>query len=182
MKETYVGIDCGLSGGIGIIRGEKVFGMPIPTFWTVLKSGKHRKQYDYIAIRTILKAEFVTLVTLEEQFPMPMSHFDKKANKEVKQGAVSVFSTGFGYGMFMGMLCGLDLNTETIHPKTWQKEFFKRDTSKTTKEQALEALKAIYPNVDLYATERSKKPADGIIDALLIAEWGRRKAKGELKK
>lgn len=177
---TYIGIDPGLNGALGFIREDKVFGTPIPTFWRELKSGKRRKQYDYLAIRQILVRYKEAFVALEEQFPMPMMR--QTPNGIVKQGAVSVFSTGFGYGMFVGLLCGLDITTEEGHAKTWQKEFFKRDTTKTTKEQALEAVKALYPNVDLYATERSKRAHDGIVDALLIAEWGRRKIKGILKK
>jgi hypothetical protein len=181
---TYIGIDCGLNGGIGIITDKRIFGVPMPTFWTTLKSGKRRKEYNYLAIRQILeahKSDFLK-VTLEEQFPLPISRTNTKTGKEVKQGAVSIFSTGFGYGMFIGMLCGMDVTTDTVHPKTWQKEFFKRDTSKTTKEQALEAVRMLFPDTDLFATERSTKPNDGIVDAILIAEWGRRKAMGELKK
>lgn len=182
MALTYIGVDCGLSGALGFILEDKVFGTPMPTFWRELKSGKRRKQYDEIKIRGILKAQSPAFVTLEEQFPMPMTRFDKRQGKEVRQGAVSVFSTGYGYGMFMGLLCGLDITMEEVHAKTWQKEFFKRDMSKTTKEQALEAVNALYPNVDLYATERSKRAHDGIVDAILIAEWRRRKIKGILKK
>ena len=161
-EASYLGIDCGLNGAFGIIDGYRAYGIPIPSFWTTLKSGKRRKQYDYIAIRQILQARKEAKVTLEEQFPMPM------------QGIVSMFSVGCGYCMFRGMLCGLDMSMELVHPKTWQKEFFTRDKTKTTKEQALEALKDIYPNVDLFASERSTTVHDGIVDALLIAEYGRR--------
>lgn len=181
MRE-FIGIDPGLNGGFGIISEDAIFGTPMPTFWRELKSGKRRKQYDEIKIRGILKTHETAFVALEEQFPMPMTRFDTRQGKEVKQGAVSVFSTGYGYGMFMGLLCGLDMTTEIVHAKTWQSEFFKRDTSMTTKAQALEALMVLYPNVDLFATERSKKAHDGIVDSLLISEWGRRKALGILEK
>jgi len=184
---VFAGIDPGLNGGFGIIRENKIFGISTPTFWRELKSGKKRKQYDYDKIAKFLKAQKglaasegqLLFLALEEQFPMPMTR--NTPNGVVKQGAVSVFSTGFGYGMFVGMLRVLDIKTEDVHAKTWQKEFFKRDTAMTTKEQALEALKLIYPDVDLFATERSKKEHDGIVDGLLIAEWGRRKIKGILK-
>lgn len=185
---VFVGIDPGLNGGFGIFREDKIFGLPTPTFWRELKSGKRRKQYDYDKIAKFLKAQKslaasegqLLYLVLEEQFPMPMMR--QTPNGIAKQGAVSVFSTGFGYGMYVGMLRVLNIKQEDVHAKTWQKEFFKRDTSKTTKEQALEALKLLYPNVDLFATERSKKVHDGIVDALLIAEWGKRKIEGKLKK
>jgi hypothetical protein len=162
------GVDPGLSGAFGIIDGTHLYGAPIPTFWITMKSGKRRRQYDYMAIRKFLEPRKDAIVTIEEQFPMPM------------QGVVSQFSVGFGYGLFLGMLCGLNIDTKTVHAKTWQKEFFKRDKEKTTKEQALEALKALYPHVDLFTSERSTKPSEGIVDAILIAEYGRRRERGEL--
>ena len=185
---VFAGIDPGLNGGFGIIREDKIFGIATPTFWRELKSGKKRKQYDFDGIRKFLKAQRdraavegqLFFLALEEQFPMPMMR--QTPNGVVKQGAVSVFSTGFGYGMYIGMLRILDIKQEDVHAKTWQSEFFKRDTSMTTKAQALEALMALYPNVDLFATERSKRAHDGICDALLIAEWVKRKITGKLKK
>jgi len=48
-----------------------------------------------------------------------------------------------------------------------------------TKAMALLAAKRLFPSVDLTATERSKKPHDGIVDALLLAEYGRRKSTGD---
>ena len=168
MVLIYAGCDPGLNGGFGILDGTHIYGAPIPTFWITMKSGKRRRQYDYMAIRKFFEARKDVIVTLEEQFPMPM------------QGVVSQFSTGFGYGLFMGLLCGLDITTKTVHAKTWQKEFFKRDKEKTTKEQALEVIKTIYPTVDLFASERSTKEHDGIIDAILLAEYGRRRDIGGL--
>jgi hypothetical protein len=185
---VFMGIDPGLNGGFGIIREDKIFGIATPTFWRELKSGKKRKQYDFGGIAKIIKAQRdraslegqLFFLALEEQFPMPMMRQTPKGI--VRQGAVSVFSTGFGYGMYIGMLRVLDIKQEDVHAKTWQSEFFTRDTSMTTKAQALEALKALYPNVDLFATERSKKAHEGIVDALLIGEWMKRKKRERLKK
>ena len=165
---TFVGIDPGLNGAFGVISGEHIYGAPIPTFWVTLKSGKRRRQYDPMAIRNFLEVRREAVVTLEEQFPFP------------GQGVVSQFTTGCGYCLFIGLLCGLDITTKIVHAKTWQKEFFERDKSKTTKEQALEEIKEIYPRIDLFASERSTKEHDGIVDAVLIAEYGRRREKGEL--
>ena len=169
-KMISIGIDCGLNGAFGVIDGTHVYGAPIPTYWITMKSGKRRRQYDYIAIRKFFEPRRDAIVTLEEQFPFP------------GQGVVSQFSTGFGYGLFLGLLCGLDITTKTVHAKTWQKEFFVRDKTKTTKEQALEVVKAIFHNVDLFASERSTVPHDGIVDSLLLAEYGRRREVGVLSK
>jgi hypothetical protein len=44
-----------------------------------------------------------------------------------------------------------------------------------TKQRSVIAAQRLFPNVSLLPTPRCKKPSDGIADALLIAEWGRRK-------
>jgi len=172
---TYVGIDCGLSGAFGIIDMDKarVYGTPIPTYWYTLKSGARRRQYDYIAIRKILEAHKDAIVTIEQQFPLPLA-FKKADGVEQKQRATSLFTTGYGFGVLMGMLACIDITTNLVHPKTWQAAFFKREIGKTTKEQALEVIKVLFPNVDLYSSERSTVPHSGIVDAILIAEYGRR--------
>jgi hypothetical protein len=165
---TYLGCDPGLNGGFGIIDGSHVYGAPIPTFWITMKSGKRRQKYDWNAILEFLQVRKDAIVTIEKQYPMPM------------QGVTSQFTIGIGYGAIRGLLCGLGIVTKTVQAKTWQKEFFKRDKEKTTKEQAIEALKEIYPHVDLFASERSTVPHDGIVDAVLISEYGKRREMGML--
>ena len=159
---TFVGIDPGLTGAFGVIDGEHVYGAPIPTFWVTMKLGKRRQKYDWKAILKFLQVREDSFVTIEKQYPMPM------------QGVTSQYTIGLGYGTVRGMLCGLGITTKAVHAKTWQKEFFKRDKEKTTKDQALEVVKVLYPNVDLYSSERSTVQHTGIVDALLIAEYGRR--------
>lgn len=166
----HLGCDPGLNGSFGIIDGSHVYGAPIPTFWVTMKSGKRRQKYDWPAILEFLQVRKDAIVTIEKQFPMPI------------QGVTSQFTIGLGYGAVRGMLCGLDITTKTVSAKTWQKEFFTRDKEKTTKEQALEVVKVLYPHVDLFASERSTKPSDGIVDSILIAEYGRRKEIGVLSK
>jgi hypothetical protein len=42
---------------------------------------------------------------------------------------------------------------------------------------ALIAAKRLFPNESFLATEKSKKPHDGMVDSTLICEWGRRRVK-----
>jgi len=178
---TYVGIDPGLDGAFGVIEDEHVYGIPIPTFWYTLKSGKRRRQYDHMAIRKILEVRKDAIVTIEQQIPLPLV-FEKANGIKQKQRATSLFTTGYGFGVLMGLLAAIDITTKTVHPKTWQAAFFKRENGKTTKEQALEVVNVLFTNINLFASERSTKEHDGIIDALLICEYGRRLALGVLKK
>jgi hypothetical protein len=185
----YLGIDPGLNGSFGIIEDDRVYGSPFPTFWTTMKSGRRRQKYDWEAIKEFIEMHKDAIITIEKQYPMPMqgvvSHAIITIEKQYPmpmQGVVSQFSIGLGYGTLTGLLCGLGITPKRVHAKTWQKEFFQRDPEKTTKDQALEVVKELYPNVDLFATERSTVPHSGIVDSLLIAEWGKRCEEGTLKK
>ena len=180
----YLGIDPGLTGGFGVMDGSRIYTAPIPTLWIVKKTKKgdvRRRIYNEDIICEFLRTRKEVIVAIEKQFPMP-SKYENKKGKEEKRGATSGFTTGYGYGLFRGLLRSLDITFYSVHPKTWQKEFFKRDTLKTTKEQALEAAQELFPCVDLYRTERSTKPDHNLVDALLIAEWCKRKHEGALKK
>ena len=46
-----------------------------------------------------------------------------------------------------------------------------------TKATSLLAVQRLFPNIDLRASERCKIPHDGIVDALLMAEYCRRNFK-----
>ena len=111
--------------------------------------------------------------------------------------AGATFTFGFVCGLLRGMVIATGLPYTLVQPKTWQKEMFMsvkeiRKPSKKltaaqialgkkprkgiidTKAMALIAVKRLFPQQTFLATERSKKPHDGLIDSLLLAEYGRR--------
>ena len=183
---TYIGIDPGLTGGIGIMTGGRIFGSPMPTYTVEVKTKRgfvKRRRYDLKALRRFFVPYAIPphssnedaewdprrcYVTLEEAFPMP------------QQGVTSMFSIGLGYGILQGLFAGLDIELKTVHPKTWQSMFEIHANKETnTKEQALAVCKQLFPDTNLMASERSTIPHKGIVDALLICEWGRRFAEEE---
>lgn len=163
----YIGIDPGQNGAVAIMRRDRTFGVPIPTYWDIVTTKRgltKRKRYDIKALRNLL-TNYVNgyIVWLEEAFPMPV------------QGVTSMFSNGLGYGILQGLLVGLEIGFNIVHPKTWQAEYKIRKTEeKDTKEQALEKCVELFPHVNLMGSERSSTPHNGIVDALLIAEYGKR--------
>lgn len=188
----YIGIDPGLTGGLAVISDTRTFGTPIPTITINVKKGKgwvKRKRYDLLALHRFFYRytlgitsgeDMLYHVILEEQFPMPMQRKTKEG-KIAKQASVSMFSTGLGYGIFQGLLTGLGMKYTTVHPKTWQKEFGIGTKHNeiggvilNTKEQALLVCEELFPDVNLMASERSTVPHKGIVDALLIAMYGKR--------
>ena len=96
--------------------------------------------------------------------------------------AKSTFNFGWIVGLTEGIVSSAGIPYTKVTPKEWQKEMWqgiplqKKPNGRTdTKAMSLLAAKRLFPNEDLTATERSVKPHDGKVDALLLAEYCRRK-------
>jgi hypothetical protein len=92
-----------------------------------------------------------------------------------KASKTSNLSLGKQSGAIEGLCVALGLPYFKVPPKTWQAEMFKdlpplrnKDGTTDTKGLAFMAAKKYFPN------EKILKTKDGITDALLLAEWGRR--------
>jgi len=111
-----------------------------------------------------------------------------------KAGGSSNFQFGRGKGLWEMAILGLKFTTLYIEPKEWQKISWegvtqqKIYTGKTlksgkpqekidTKNTSLVAVKRLFPGETLLATNRSRVPHDGIVDALLIANACKQKFK-----
>jgi len=106
--------------------------------------------------------------------------FVEKAQAMPKNGAVGMFNYGRGFGEILGILAYHKAPFTLVHPRTWCK-IMHQGTSKdgTAKDRSLSAAKRLFPNTNLFRSLRCKKPDDGFIDALLIAEYGRRVMSGK---
>jgi hypothetical protein len=76
-----------------------------------------------------------------------------------------------GYGKILGALEIAGIPYAEVAPSTWQSHMGINRKGET-KVQALKIARRLYPNSNFLATERSKVPHDGMIDALLIAHYG----------
>jgi len=109
--------------------------------------------------------------------------------------AGATFQFGYVCGAIRGLVVGGEAPYTLVQPKAWQKVIYqgipeirkppvKITTGKRagqmmkgkldTKKMSLVAAKRLFPNVDLRKSERCKIPHEGIVDALLICEYGRR--------
>jgi len=159
-----VGIDLGLNGAIAYIDddgGYRTFNMPC---YAVRRGRKTQRKIDKRGLFEILKGIKTDKIVcfIEKQRPFP------------KQGIVSAFHLGEQQGLVEGILLALGISYESIYPQQWQKEF-SIIRSKNTKFASYEKASSLFPNAKL-KTERGKI-LDGRCDALLIAEYGRRKVK-----
>jgi hypothetical protein len=181
--QTIVGVDPGKTGAIAILHpGLQVITHIIPLIGNEL---------DLSALNVLL--EYFT--------DEPNVHFFvEDVHAIFGSAAGATFNFGFVCGAIQMGVIGTRCPFTLIQPKTWQKVIYqgipeirkpviqikvgKRAGQSIpgrldTKKMSEIAAKRLFPTVDLRATNRCKKSHDGIVDALLIAEYGRRFLKGE---
>lgn len=87
------------------------------------------------------------------------------------QGVTSMFSFGHSAGYIEGVLCALHIPYELVRPQKWKKEF----SVTGDKNSAIAVCKRLFPDVSLRRTDRCRKEHDGMAEALLMAEYARRR-------
>ena len=159
-NQIYIGCDNGLAGGLAVIQGRKILELLV---MPVIKTTGTRGEYDIQKIVEFLKKYASnSLMIIEKAHAMP------------KLGTVQAFSFGKLYGIMIGIASALKIPYTIVHSRTWQKEMFRDINSKDTKSASIKIAKQLYPNQSFLATERCKKPHDGMTDSLLIATSGQR--------
>ena len=149
----YVGVDPGKSGGYAIIAesetGQAVFAYPWDdTFFAMeMCAMMERKREGIIA-------------AVEKVGAMP------------GQGVTSMFNFGKSAGYIEGVLTALGIPYQLVMPKRWKQEFTLNGKDKAA---SIATCKRLFPDVSLRATDRCRKDSDGMAEALLIAEFARRK-------
>lgn len=88
-----------------------------------------------------------------------------------KQGVASTFKFGMNYGYIKGVLEAFRIPYQEISPQRWKKEF----GLNTDKQKSIAVCKRLFPDVSLKRTERCKTDHDGMAEALLMAEYAKRR-------
>jgi len=149
--KTIIGIDPGANGGIawiadGDARAEK---MPetIADLWELISDIRYQ---EYATPR--LEGEHGCKAYIE------------KVSSSPQMGVVSSFSFGRGYGNLEMALTAAGIPFERVRPQEWQKALYclTKGDKNITKKRAQE----LFPHI---------KCTHAVSDALLIAEYGRRK-------
>lgn len=161
-----IGIDNGLDGGVVAIASDRPIVCQVtPT----LGSGK--RSYDEQKMANVLRATFCGHTG-------ELIAFIERAQAMPGQGVSSMFSIGLGFGIWRGLLTGLRIPFEVVSPQTWQKEMFSGVNRADTKAASALVAQRLRPDVDWRASQRCRKPHDGMTDAFCIAEYGRRRVLG----
>lgn len=175
MNKLSIGIDIGSDGGIAFIADDNLLGYgKIPKVGNELNIG-----------------ELSDLITDWINSETKIHCIIEDLHSVFGASAKSNFAFGLNNGLIIGMLQTLRIPYTKIAPKAWQKQMWqgirpveintgkkkKNGTPKykiDTKATSLIAAQHLFPKEKFLATDRSKIPHDGIVDAILLAEFGRR--------
>lgn len=146
-----VGIDPGKNGGLASLdeNGMLKEVIPMPT---------DDNGIDFNAVAAFFKKHAPDIIYIENVHAMP------------GQGVTSMFNFGFSTGGLHGSARALDFIVKTVNPRTWQKALM--GDAKHEKEDTIAFVVKLFPSINLLATKRSKKPHDGMSDAVAIAYFG----------
>jgi len=154
-----VAIDNGLDGAIALVEGLSLLDCVVTPTVTVKASKREYNGNEIVAIIERMRPDHVIL---------------EKAQSMPGQGVASMFSIGLGYGLYRGILTALGIPHTLVHPKTWQTVMFRDLPKSDTKAMSYIVCMRLWPSHSWLASPRCHKPHDGLTDAALIAEYGRR--------
>ena len=148
----YIGIDPGKTGAVAILNAYHD-----TQLIDAYKCPMLGKAYDEKRMATLLRP-----LTDEPRFAIL-----EKVHSMPKQGAVSGFNFGMGFGIWRGILSALEIPYELITPQKWKKEF---SLIGKEKRASTDVAQRLYPKFHFPTT----LAGTGISDAVLMAEYGKR--------
>ena len=96
----------------------------------------------------------------------------EKVHAMPKQGVASTFSFGENFGWCKGLLEAHGVPYQEVPPGVWKKPF---GLLNTDKQHSIAVCKKLFPDAVLRPNERCRVDNDGMAEALLMAEYARRK-------
>lgn len=142
-----MGIDPGAKGGIAFIGLESIITHVMP---------------DTNGLANLISAM------------LPEHIFVEKCQAFPGQGISSSFNYGCHFGEILGVIITLRISHTLVQPRQWTKVMHVGAKAADAKKRSLEVSKRLWPKYDFRASMKCKNAHDGMIDAALIAEWGRR--------
>jgi hypothetical protein len=184
-QKTFLGIDPGLDGGLVLNNeaGEILERHVMPVIESKkMKRVKDKKTGEMKDSES--KNRSIDTVALNRLFidlKPKVSHviFEQVASRP-GMGAPAVFKFGKVFGFIEGLIVGHQLAYTLVVPAVWCKVIHQGLPGDEPKARSRIALGRLFPTADLRTTlesgNPSKNPHEGLMDGLLLAEWGRRKA------
>lgn len=172
--KKYIGIDPGNKGFLAVIDREEC-------------------EYRFLSIDDSTPHE-VSEFLINESFGCDTAVVIEDVHSIFGSSAKSTFNFGYIKGMLVGLLIAHRIPYTLVQPKEWQNEIWTnadkvydmrkakhqdgKEVSRKvvdTKKTSLNAAMRLFPSVDFRKSERCRKADDNKTDALLMAEYARRK-------
>jgi hypothetical protein len=157
----YVGTDNGLTGALVAI--EDYVGAILQKSVMPLQGKAKGNEVDCVAVRNFLDSlgghEQITVI-----LETPGKH---------SPGVQALCSMWDSYGAIRAILETRGIRHHRIAPQTWQKAMLGNVAKGQTKPAALSKARQLWPAEKWLKTPRCTTPHEGLIDAALIAEYGR---------
>ncbi len=148
-----IAVDPGTKGGICIMKQDTI---------TLLALSK--LTWPDVA------AHIFSTISYSGEFTFKAKAYIEDVHAMPKQGVTSTFKFGEAYGKLQGILTAYSIPFERVRPQVWQKAIgfkSKKGATKTEHKRGLKELaQELYPQ---------QKLTNEVADALLIAEYARRK-------
>ena len=156
---NIIGVDPGLSGAVVHLCADgSIATYPMPVVG---------KELDFGQLASLLR--------------IPEGSYDKHVFVErsqafPKMGVCSAFNYGASYWGVLAICAALRIPVTKVPPMKWHRALIVgKDGS--PKDRALMACRQLFPEVEL-TVGKGRKAHEGVVDALLIAEYGRRTLHG----
>ena len=154
----YIGIDVGLNGAIALLRPDNTLSIvDMPTGEVKVGNKVKRRIIPELLATSIegMVGNFHVVAMVEKVSAMP------------SQGSVSMFQFGTSYGLVLGVLAALQIETHQVSPATWKRHFRLLSTGKDA--SRMKACSMFPAQAALFARVKD----DGRAEAALLAVYGR---------
>lgn len=160
---AWVGVDPGLQGALAVLRdGAEPLTMKMPL--TKRDGSQVPCVRQLIATLSSWQEDHRLICAIEAPFLI-----------RSQRGNLTI---GKSWGLVMAAFHILDLPLEIVDPKDWQGIVLDGIIGTDPKVRAAEYVARTFPQANLRVQKKSAKDHDGIIDALCIADWLRRRTGG----
>ena len=148
----YIGVDPGKNGGYAVIAKSE--------------TGQTVKVYPWDDVFFV--CEMNALASMTDGIVAAV----EKVGAMPGQGVTSMFNFGKSAGYIEGVLSALGISYQLVMPKRWKAEFTLNGKDKAA---SIAVCRRLFPDVNLRPTQRCRKDSDGMAEAVLIAEFAKRK-------
>ncbi len=175
MIKLFFGIDAGISGAIVALDeyGDVVAWRTLPHY-----KGKHRSELDGDKLASWITSE----VLMPTHCQPHQCAVVAEESPSYGMGSVSAYTSGYNNGRLHECLRNtFHRRPQRIRPQDWQLEIYQRKLTGADDNKAISIARAKESHGEMSGAFNVKKYADGISDALHIAEYCRRLQSDALK-